>query len=126
MKFLKEQFKNNKKLLWKNPNPEVEFEEQQIHLNSADYDFLEIYFIRMLANPAIICFKTTKSSNIMGFVANGFGKDFFSRVLKHINDTTFQCDTCYYVDENRNRLIKSDYLVPLYIIGIKEKIEGLN
>ena len=109
-------------LLWTNPNPNSNFNEQTITLRSGDYDVIEVYASIQALNQTeyMVTSKIlkTKASTLNSYGYSGDNLFIYVRgVSYNINDNTkvkiFDCHKGTSVSAN------NQYLIPQYIYGYK-------
>lgn len=112
----------NGKILWSNPNPTSNFIEQDITLNSDDYDMLKFIYksaasdIEMLTTE---CLKGNRPKLAQLYCGvNG--------IVCRDRDVSRKSDTVYHFHEGRycatgstGRTPDNQYIIPLYVIGYK-------
>lgn len=107
------------KILWENPDKSSAFEQQTITLNSTDYDFYEMYFLRGINfSPILMLVKSIKG---YGFQVNDTDNeklDIRTRTIALTSSNTL------YISHGR-KLTTSGYtendnlLIPMFVIGYK-------
>ena len=110
--------------LWTNPNPTIEFNEQDITLNSDNYDYAimickyiiedttDISFMFEKGNSPFLSFsKATNSSEYPITIA--------SRRTDILSDTSLHIRDCYVSDNAQAGIVLNSFLVPYKILGIK-------
>ena len=112
-------------LLWTNPNPSVDFAEQDIVLSSADYDELEIYFsYNATNNGTMYCMKMLKASNsyIYYVFPTGSGVSVRSRNITFVVDGTYKkyhFGVCSVGTGASAPSTENSICIPRFIYGIK-------
>lgn len=114
------------KILWQNPNPTVTFNEQDIILNSDDYDMLLVIYKEYKGQIFMMSNFTVKGLNVKLIDASDYGASgnyyiatYLRRIVRN-SDTSFHVNSCF-VHYNSGTTNKEDnnYLIPLYFIGYK-------
>lgn len=116
----------SRKLLWTNPNPNVQFSAQSITLSSDDYDVLEIYYYDWVDTSGykdLLCQKTIKghSTKLQVQLSHNGNSYAGNRRIRYIDDTTLQVDDDYRIIDNSafNNAKANYWNVPVYIVGYK-------
>ena len=103
------------KLLWTNPNPQSTFNEQDVTLNSDDYDILEVFYNYNTGNNNYIQSARTFKGKGCILSTIGYGAPNRNRrKFDYINDTKL-----HFYNANTETSYDGDYLVPVYIVGYK-------
>lgn len=102
------------KILWSNPNPNVDFEPQKIKLNSSDYDLLRCIFDDN-TNSSQRYSNSTDSLKGYGFrLSTAVNNTISYRQINRIDDITFDVGDGYSSSAIQNRRC-----VPIIFIGVK-------
>lgn len=104
----------NGTILWTNPNPTQELEEQNITLSSSDYDMMLVLFKRARDQDDLVSGTTIKGYGMRVVTIAGDGKT-RRRVLNYVNSTTYTVTNAFSEDGTQI----NGALVPLYVIGYK-------
>ena len=107
-----EKVSNDMKILWTNPNPTSEFAEQDITLNSDDYDVLEIYYLMAANNTYVGSQKIPKGYNTRLMYTT-------SSLMIRFRNIIYLSDTSYSIESGAGASGSDSDLIPLYIIGYK-------
>lgn len=105
-------------VLWKNPDSTIDFPQQDITLNSSDYDVLEIYYRSAKGNNYMLHKKTLKGYStilLSGTIATSPYVQ--RRYFDYVNDTTYNVkgmEGAWGGDQGN--------LIPVYIIGYKTNL----
>lgn len=100
------------KILWANPSPTSEFAEQDITLNSDDYDVLEIYYLMAANNTYVGSQKIPKGYNTRLMYTT-------SSLMIRFRNIIYLSDTSYSIESGAGASGSDSDLIPLYIIGYK-------
>lgn len=103
-------------ILWTNPNPTDDFDEQTVSLSSGDYDFYEVYctYNSTTASQYANGFRTIKGKGLI-ISENGYGTDLSVRRKVDYTDATHLLISSAFGGAN----IDNSYLIPIYVIGYK-------
>ena len=107
------------KVLWENADITQDFEGQTVTLNSDDYDYIIIDFIRRLAdNPVYhISFRYEKRCSAHAMVKYDNGNTICDRQAMYVDDTHYLIGGCY-----TNGTLANSSLIPVKIYGYKNTI----
>jgi hypothetical protein len=114
----------NGTILWQNPNPNAEFQSQNITLNSNDYDCYEIIYLQDVSTPRI--FNTGKILKGHGTILDFQAMLPHYRAVNYVSDTTLQINegVDVYYTSPASTVASNTTCVPLYIIGYKTGLFG--
>ena len=115
------------KLLWTNPNPNNEFNPQDITLNSDDYDILEIYYYDWTGDNVsykdLLVQRAIKGYNFLLHSQITYNNSAYAgnRRVEYVNDTTLHFQNTHRIIDNSsfNTGVFAKWNVPLYVIGYK-------
>lgn len=106
--------------LWENPDPTVEFPEQEITLASSDYDILEVFFKQggvTMSNRGFADSDILTSYNVAGLDANGkHTAVILCRGFAYINNMKYRVESCI---DSRDGSTRNNLMIPYRIYGYK-------
>lgn len=111
---------DNMKLLWENPSPAAAFAQQNITLNSSDYDFLLIqysYYIGQAIQSVTI--SKGQSAHLTMVYLSSNNKQNAYRDIAYVNDTTLTINDCLFNETTYTT--NNSYCVPIAIYGFKKQ-----
>lgn len=108
------------KILWTNPKPTENFIQQDITLNSNDYDVLEVWFSHYRGDNYSFSQRFLKGTNTDLFKSDKDGAS-QSRTITYISDTqlSFGDGYFYHPSYSDGARVQNSRCVPIYIIGYK-------
>lgn len=108
------------KILWVNPNPNADFAEQTITLNSDEFDIYEVVGRSDISQNGKWTFSTRalKGTNTRLVYCSLAGIRWWGRDMYYRENASIEFKNCYYFDISTSRMT-NDLCVPLYIIGYK-------
>lgn len=113
--YVDDNFQSSGKILWTNPNPTVDFPQQDITLSSSDYDILDFYFKSSKGNNYMLHNRTLKGYSAILFSVSVAQSPYVQRrYADYVNDTTYNIkgmEGAWGGDEGN--------LLPMYVIGYK-------
>lgn len=112
------------KLLWQNPNPNVQFASQNITLSSDDYDVLEIYYYDWTTSKRMKTVKALKGEKILIDASFYSGIDYYvaSREMTYNSNTSYSVGDCVSLYGTTTTAIVNPInfvCVPVKILGYK-------
>lgn len=112
------------KLLWQNPNPNVQFASQNITLSSDDYDVLEIYYYDWTTSKRMKTVKALKGEKILIDASFYSGTDYYvaSREMTYNSNTSYSVGNCVSLYGTTTTAIVNPInfvCVPVKILGYK-------
>lgn len=110
------------KILWQNSNPTSSFAEQDIILNSDDFDTLKFIYKSQASDNEVLtseCLKGSRPKLIQSYCGtNG--------IVARDRDVQFKNNTTYFINSGRycatgstGRVVDNNLIIPLYVIGYK-------
>lgn len=112
------------KKLWENPAPTASFVAQNITLDSADYDFLVVFYMYAISIPNVLSVIAPKGNNIYltSATSQTSGAAALDRVITYVSDTSLSVDNGYYCIGSNARTLNNTSNIPIAIYGIKQKV----
>ena len=100
------------KVLWSNPNPNSDFDEQDIDLSSSDFDHYYVIAKTWRGNRNLCMTNIVPKS--------------FDAMIYNIEGSTIYSRTCLHQNLNKMHIggstVSNSYCIPIYVIGIKTSV----
>lgn len=108
------------KILWTNPNPDIEFASKNVTLLTSDYDIYEVFYKTSVSENLLTSSKSIKGVGITlyGIGVRATNTPMRVRNASYVSDTTLNFDNGY-TGTNQTTTVSNTICVPQFIIGYK-------